>query len=173
MAPPGSVDAVQGTDGGKLYDMRLTGGVAEFSPFDSVRDFHSFLRDGIHVSPEQIPEVNELVEKHENTRFTTCFIHGDDIVGIVDWDTAGWYPQYWEYTIAYNVNPCNAFWKPEVGKFLAEDPDAANKQTWSSFGRNTLEHFDLKIITRAVILSIELRESLKIGNCDRWIGIEV
>ncbi|MCJ1336542.1 hypothetical protein MMC09_001818 [Bachmanniomyces sp. S44760] len=128
---------VEGFDGkASLYDVRLSGGLQGFGPFNSVHDFHSFLRDGIAASPGQIPEVNELVEKHENSQFSsTCITHGDlnsmnilvkddNIVGIVDWDTAGWYPEYWEYTTAYNVNPYNEFWKDEVGKFLQEYPSA-------------------------------------------------
>ncbi|KAI9803831.1 MAG: hypothetical protein M1825_001711 [Sarcosagium campestre] len=105
--------------------MRLDGGRQGFGPFNSVRDFHSFLRDGIAASPGQYPQVNELVEMHENGQSSTCLTHGDlnsmnilvkedDIVGIIDWDTVA----------AYNVNPYNDFWKDEVGKFLEEYPNA-------------------------------------------------
>lgn len=97
---PPNLGVVEGVEGGKLYDMRLQDGLKGFGPFDSVHDFHSFLRGRISASPEQIPEVNELVKKHENARFSTCFTHGDlnsmnvlvkgeNIVGIIDWDTAG------------------------------------------------------------------------------------
>ena len=131
---PTNLGVVEGFDG-KLYDVRLSGGLEGFGPFNSVRDFHSFLREGIAASPGQMPEVNDLVEKHENGQFSTCLTHGDlnsmnilvkedNIVGIVDWDTAGWYPEYWKYTTAYNVNPYNEFWKDEVGKFLEEYPNA-------------------------------------------------
>jgi aminoglycoside phosphotransferase len=136
---PPNLGVVEGVEGGKLYDMRLQDGLKGFGPFDSVRDFHSFLRGRISASPEQIPEVNELVKKHEKAQFSTCFTHGDlnsmnvlvkgdNIVGIIDWDTAGWYPEYWEYTTAYNVNPYNGFWKDEIGKFLEEYPEAAEME---------------------------------------------
>ncbi|OCK82808.1 hypothetical protein K432DRAFT_415070 [Lepidopterella palustris CBS 459.81] len=96
---PPNLGVVEGVDGGKLYDMRLSDGLKGFGPFNSVRDFHLFLRGGISASPEQIPEVNELVEKHEKAQFSTCFTHGDlnsmnvlvkgdNIVGIIDWDTS-------------------------------------------------------------------------------------
>lgn len=138
LKPPRS-GVVEGVDGGKLYDMRLQDGLKGFGPFDSIRDFHSFLRGGITAFPEQISEVNELVKKHEVARFSTCFTHGDlnsmnilvkgdDIVGIIDWDTAGWYPEYWEYTTAYNVNQFNGFWKEEIGKFLKEYPEAGEME---------------------------------------------
>ncbi|KAF2814337.1 kinase-like protein [Mytilinidion resinicola] len=86
---------------------------------------------GISASPEQIPEVNELIKKQESSQSSTRFTHGDlnsmnvlvkgdDVVGIIDWDTAGWYPEYWEYTTASNVSPYNEFWKDEICKFLEQ-----------------------------------------------------
>ncbi|KAF3017292.1 hypothetical protein E8E15_004805 [Penicillium rubens] len=47
----------------------------------------------------------------------------DDIVGIIDWETSGWYPSYWEYTTAYQVNPQNSFWVNEIDKFLLPMPE--------------------------------------------------
>jgi thiamine kinase-like enzyme len=48
---------------------------------------------------------------------------GDKITGIVDWETAGWYPSYWEYSTAWNVNLQNEFWRDEVDKFLEHMPE--------------------------------------------------
>lgn len=131
--------AVQSVDGGKLFDVRLPGGAKGFGPFESVSDFHSFLRSGISSSSGHPAEVNDLIESHEKSKYSTCFTHGDlnsmnilvkgdDVVGIIDWDTAGWYPEYWEYTTACNVNPFNGFWKAEVPKFLDEYPRAAHME---------------------------------------------
>ncbi|KAF2824557.1 hypothetical protein CC86DRAFT_421116 [Ophiobolus disseminans] len=136
---PPNPGVIEGVDGDKLYDMRLQDGLQGFGPFDSIRGFHSFPRGGIRASPDQIPEVNKLAEKHEKAQFSTRFTHGDlnsmnilvkgdSIVGIIDWDTAGWYPEYWEHTTAYNINPYNGFWKDEIGTFLEESPEAANKE---------------------------------------------
>lgn len=133
---PGMIEDV---DGDKLYDTRLSGRPGGFGPFTSIQNFHAFLRDGIGSAPGQIPEVNELVEKHDHYRFTTRFTHGDlnsmnihvkgdDIVGVHDWEAAGWFPEYWEYTSAKNVNPYNGFWEAEVGKFLDEYPEAAHME---------------------------------------------
>jgi aminoglycoside phosphotransferase len=136
---PADEGGVQAVDGGKLYDVRLSGGVYGFGPFRSVQDFHSFLRDGIGSSPGQHPEVNELVDKHTTAHYGISFTHGDlnsmniltkgdDVVGIVDWDTAGWFPEYWEYTTAINVNPFNQFWKTEIAKFVDVYSDAAHME---------------------------------------------
>jgi Phosphotransferase enzyme family len=126
---------VEGVNSSKLYDMRIPGGIHGFGPFDTIRDFHSFLTSGIKMSPDQFPEVNELIMMYEDSQYTTRFTHGDlssanilverdKVVGIVDWDTCGWYPEYWEYTTAWNVNPYNEFWRGEVGKFVQEYPEA-------------------------------------------------
>lgn len=45
------------------------------------------------------------------------------IVGFVDWETAGWYPSYWEYTSAHQVNPQDSFWVNEIDKSLQAMPE--------------------------------------------------
>lgn len=49
-------------------------------------------------------------------------VEGDEVVGILDWETAGWFPPYWEYTCVKYVNPQNTFWAEEVDKFLKPMP---------------------------------------------------
>ncbi|KKZ60975.1 hypothetical protein EMCG_04399 [[Emmonsia] crescens] len=132
---PPAPGVVGGVNGAKLYDPRIPDGVPGFGPFDTIQSFHSFLTSGIKMSPDGLPDINELLTLYQNSQFSTCLTHGDlnsanilvdgdKIVGIVDWDTCGWYPEYWEYTTAWNVNPYNVFWRDEVGKFLQEYPEA-------------------------------------------------
>jgi thiamine kinase-like enzyme len=47
---------------------------------------------------------------------------GDGVVSIIDWETAEWYPSYWEYITAWNVNPQNQFWREEVDRLLHPMP---------------------------------------------------
>lgn len=57
----------------------------------------------------------ELVFTHGDLNCLNVMIHGDEVTGIVDWETAGWFPSYWEYTCAKDVlNPYNAWWSDEV-----------------------------------------------------------
>ena len=83
--------------------------------------------------PDLYPEVNELIAQYEEPYPSLVFTHGDlsslnilacgdKVVGIVDWETAGWYPSYWEYTTACQVNPHNSFWRDEIEKFLNPFP---------------------------------------------------
>jgi hypothetical protein len=46
------------------------------------------------------------------------FVSGDDILGIIDWETAEWCLAYWKYTTPWNVSPQNQFWRHEFDKCL-------------------------------------------------------
>lgn len=114
--------------GGPLFDGRLSGG-SYHGPFDTVQDFHKYLREGYEGEREDAHEANSLVESHNRSCGKPKFTHGDlstlniiargdDVVGIIDWETAGWWPEYWEYTSAWHVNPYNEFWREHVDTFL-------------------------------------------------------
>lgn len=99
--------------GGPFYDPRLPYRFY-WGPFDTVHDFHKALLDDMDLStPCGLPEVSELLEYYWRYQGELVFTHGDlsglnilvrgdDVVGIVDWETAGWYPGYWEYTCRKN-----------------------------------------------------------------------
>lgn len=125
--------------GGPLFDPRLPGHSLNFGPFKSTAGFHLHIREGCNrerceaLPSDRRDEICKLIDQHEGT-WPICFVHGDlsslnilargdEVVGIVDWDTAGWYPSYWEYTTAWHVNPFNDFWQEEVDKFLELMPE--------------------------------------------------
>lgn len=127
---------VASTNGGPIYDQRLPG-KSVWGPFKTIQDFHKELRNGIEVENvtenEFAPDLKKLISFHNqpwpNPVFThgdlsslNILVRGDKIVGIVDWETAGWLPPYWEYTSAWNVNPQNRFWQEEVDQFLVPLP---------------------------------------------------
>ncbi|KAB8237170.1 aminoglycoside phosphotransferase family protein [Aspergillus alliaceus] len=102
---------VASIDGGSLYDARVPGPTLRFGPFRTIDEFHRHLRRGLEFGPDgDLSSFNILVRE-------------DDIVGVVDWETAGWYPSYWEYTTACQVNPQNSFWITEIDKFLDPMPE--------------------------------------------------
>lgn len=133
LQPPEGM-GVANSDGGSLYDCRLPGSSLCFGPFRTVRDFHRHLRTGLDFDGIDVnAEVQDLV-KQQNKDWPLVFTHGDlsslnilasedKIVGIIDWETAGWYPSYWEYTTACQVNPQNSFWINEIDKFLIPMPE--------------------------------------------------
>ncbi|TLD29929.1 kinase-like protein [Venturia nashicola] len=104
---------VTNVDGGLLYDIRL--GSQRFGPFQTVQEFHSFLRGGRARALGFDPEIDQMMERQDGPWPPPIFTHGDlsslnilvrgdEVVGIVDWETAGWYPSYWEYATACQVN---------------------------------------------------------------------
>ncbi|KAF2007407.1 kinase-like protein [Amniculicola lignicola CBS 123094] len=128
ITPPTGIGVAQ-VDGGPLYDPRLPGTSNHFGPFRTIQDFHKHLRGGLEAHPVHEPEISALISQQDKLQSASVFTHGDlsslnvlasgdKIVGIIDWETAGWYPSYWEYTTAWNVNPQNQFWRDEVDKFL-------------------------------------------------------
>ncbi|KEQ64381.1 kinase-like protein [Aureobasidium melanogenum CBS 110374] len=128
-------NAICSVSGGSLYDMRIPMNTRRFGPFDNVQEFHNHLRNGKQTSSNSCDEYLRLFELHSHDWSSPTFTHGDlsslnilvrgdDVVGIIDWETAGWYPPYWEYTTACQVNPRNPFWRDEIEKFLEEMPEA-------------------------------------------------
>ena len=131
--PPGS--AVANTAGGLLWDCRLPGKSLDFGPFESIDAFHRHIcRNFVDRDSEKLPlEVQELFKLQSRDWGSPVFTHGDlsslnilakgdKITGIVDWETAGWFPYYWEYTTACQVNIRNLFWREEIEKFLTPFP---------------------------------------------------
>jgi aminoglycoside phosphotransferase (APT) family kinase protein len=129
--PPPSMN-VTNVDSGSLVDCRLPAPI-RFGPFKNIEEFHNHLRQGIQYHPDFNPEVIELINLHDRAWDPPVFthgdlsslnilVHGDKVVGIIDWETAGWLPTYWEYTTACQVNPRNYFWRDEIDKFLDPMP---------------------------------------------------
>ncbi|TKA21765.1 hypothetical protein B0A50_08690 [Salinomyces thailandicus] len=135
---------VANVDGGPISDPRLPKQFL-WGPFSSVDEFHRELRNGIeseHLTGEQphMPGFDRFISLHEQSWPASVFTHGDlsssnilcrgdEITGIIDWETAGWYPNYWEYTNAWNVNPRDTFWQQEVDMFVTPWPDALEMET--------------------------------------------
>nr|POE56790.1 hypothetical protein CFP56_33762 [Quercus suber] len=126
---------VANVDGGPIFDPRLPK-ESFWGPFSSIHKFHQSLRNGVgdeHMVGQPLPGLHELISFHNQPWPALVFTHGDlsslnilckddEVVGIVDWETAGWFPAYWEYVTAWNVNPRNQFWQQEVENFLSPWP---------------------------------------------------
>jgi serine/threonine protein kinase len=111
---PGRVQAVDGTG---CIDDRLYPGT--WGPFDSFDAFNSFFsHDIVRQRPEDYPDAQEPLSKTRGRTWRTVFAHGDlgphnilwkdgRIVSIIDWECAGWFPEYWEYTRSYFTSACS------------------------------------------------------------------
>ncbi|PFH61723.1 hypothetical protein XA68_16444 [Ophiocordyceps unilateralis] len=126
---------VSNVNGGPFEDCRLPS-QARRSPYATTRNFHQALANDLDPDVEYGnlgPDVAELLCFYRESRHDLVLTHGDlsslnilargdQVVGIVDWETAGWFPSYWEYTCAKYVNPYNTFWEQEVDHFLPSLP---------------------------------------------------
>lgn len=138
--PPQDVRGVADVTEGPIYDQRLPKKDL-WGPFPTIDTFHKELRFGQEIEDfnehqlSNLPGLADLVAFHRQPWPRPSFTHGDlsslnilvrgdDVVGIIDWETAGWMPPYWEYTSAWHVNPQNMFWQEEVDKFITPDPHA-------------------------------------------------
>ncbi|PGH13342.1 hypothetical protein AJ79_03759 [Helicocarpus griseus UAMH5409] len=98
------------------------------------------LRREIH--PNQYPDkddqdwldIKDMVTKQDGPWPAPVFTHGDldpfnillrgdEVVGIIDWECAGWFPYYWEYTVAYTGNATRTGWRDLIDRFLEPFPD--------------------------------------------------
>lgn len=132
---------VSSVDGGPFYDCRLPSRFY-WGPYATIREFHQALVGGNDFDTEcPIPDLSELLEfyrqwsgnelvlTHGDLSSFNIMVQGDTVVGILDWETAGWFPTYWEYTCAKYVNPQNPFWTDPVDQFLAPMPQELKMET--------------------------------------------
>lgn len=134
LTPPGT--KVESCVGGSLYDIRLPRGDPRFGPFQTIQDFHFWLRNDLR--PEELrdrerdqdwKDLLEMMKRQDGPWAPPVFAHGDlnpsnilvrdgKVVGIIDWECSGWYPQYWEYTSAWFGNVTRTGWQSDLDQFL-------------------------------------------------------
>ncbi len=89
-------------------------------------------RSGVLVQIDRDAAIERTIQLQDKRQYETKLTHGDfnslnilveddNIVGIIDWEMAGWYPDYWESTSAWHVYHMDEYWRPEVEKILDAD----------------------------------------------------
>lgn len=139
LVPPGT--GIESCIGGSLYDSRIHRGSTRFGPFKTIAEFHSWLRkDFTHqnlrnrVLDQDTEDLEDMMRRQDGPWPPPVFTHGDlnpfnilvqdgRVVSIVDWEFAGWYPNYWEYTSAWFGNVTRTDWQAMLEHFL-DMPDA-------------------------------------------------
>lgn len=135
--------AVQSCVGGSLSDSRIVhSDDKRFGPFESIAAFHLWLRQYRQLplsnplwSDEEAAAVEKMIRcqdsgswpppvlTHADLHASNILVHNDKVTGIVDWDSAGWYPNYWEYTSAWcAANIKTEEWRHHLQCFLDTFP---------------------------------------------------
>jgi hypothetical protein len=137
---PSPETGVQNCLGGELFDSRITR-CPTFGPFKTIQDFHFWLRDGLtptagakhNIEEGEWQDIEKMVAMQDSSWPPPVFTHGDlnpaniivrgdKVVGIIDWEFAGWYPHYWEYTSAWYGNVTRTDWRDAIDRFLEPFP---------------------------------------------------
>ncbi|KAG6057046.1 hypothetical protein E4U32_005383 [Claviceps aff. humidiphila group G2b] len=105
-----------------------------FGPFVDEDDFNNTLRCGalpnvVHSSG------HEIVLTHGDLNMRNIMMHNGRLSGFIDWETCGWYPDYWDYTKAHFITKIHRRWLKivdavfeKLGNFEAEL--AVERQLW-------------------------------------------
>lgn len=113
------------SDGGPMIDHRFPSGVA--GPFALIQEFNSFL---VHLYVRM--ETREKIAAVHAREYRSVFAHADlhpsniliengRISAIVDWECAGFYPEYWDFTkLMYGANSFHPM-RPVVREAFGED----------------------------------------------------
>ena len=54
---------------------------------------------------------------------SNILVRNDRVVGLLDWELSGWYPDYWEYTSAWLGSVSRTEWRELIPKFLDRFPE--------------------------------------------------
>ncbi|KAH6678602.1 kinase-like domain-containing protein, partial [Halenospora varia] len=95
-------------------------------PFANDNDFNASLRYGLRIAFDMIhmqdQEKHKVYFTHGDVSSSNILVRDGKVVGLVDWEMAGWFQEYWEYTTSMNVNRFDEFWKEEIPQFLQAYP---------------------------------------------------
>ncbi|KIY70806.1 hypothetical protein CYLTODRAFT_419479 [Cylindrobasidium torrendii FP15055 ss-10] len=127
LKPPGD-GRVCGLGGQPLKCLRYDGDRDVPHRLSAVKDvptFHQILLSQV-AFPSRLPRILQIADKVLSKHYEIRFAHSDlnstnvlikdgRLAAIIDWEMAGWYPEYWEYTMLHlqnrNRKPLIAFWK--------------------------------------------------------------
>lgn len=126
---PWGGDRICSSSGTHIRSVRVP--FAKMGPFDSEQQMNDYLLypDGHHIyeHEETFPRLKKEIDKLFNDRHRIVYTHGDlkhynilihdgHVSGLIDWESAGWYPDYWEFTTALRFVPESSWWYDFVVK---------------------------------------------------------
>lgn len=123
LTPPTGSWQVCSVAGGPVKSFRVE--PDPFGPFPDVASFHEKILRACPVV--EWPRLEQIVSLSYAKPHRVCFSHGDlhmsnilfhegRMSGLVDWECAGWFPEYWDYTMAiYHIKRL-PYWVGTLGR---------------------------------------------------------
>jgi aminoglycoside phosphotransferase len=126
--PPPTPAYIGSCNSGPAYDHRLNNGYP-CGPFASESDFSDFLVGPVARCPrkELVNHYRRQLADDHGVAFTHADLCGEHvfvelttgmITGFIDWEMAGWWPAYWEYTKSRFGNRYQTWWKILIANVL-------------------------------------------------------
>lgn len=112
--------------GGGILDWRIGDSQREELRFHDEAEFNQFLTNDFPFDEDALKQV----EKAHRVKHDIVFTHADlnlrnipvdkmgYISGIVDWECAGWYPEYWECSKMHFTVRCTPRWIGDVDQIF-------------------------------------------------------
>ncbi|POR32239.1 Uncharacterized protein TPAR_07550 [Tolypocladium paradoxum] len=134
--------AITNALGKACYDYRINAGLdydedrGDFvGPFVSEEEFNETLKVGALPNTSH-RSGHKIVFTHGDLNMRNVLVRDGRLSGIVDWENAGWYPEYWEYTKAHYITKLKRRWLRIVDELFKEHGDfeeelATEHQLWS------------------------------------------
>lgn len=152
-APPGAL--IGPLDGGPAGDARAWG-MEYDGPFKTESEFNDWLISLIHPESMKFHSTfyyetirnclksnHQLRFSHGDLGFHNILVQDGRITGVIDWEFAGWYPEYWEYVkmIQFERDPLircfgRECWKDEMGNQVFYDEEWVVDQMLDSQVKN-------------------------------------
>lgn len=120
---PPDQSSIRSPIGTSIRSSRVPGHV--MGPFTSEREFYDYLfspaSSHAFESPAEYEQTLLCAKKLQQRPYRITFTHGDfkahnilvgddgHLSGFLDWESAGWYPEYWEFTTAMRFGR-NSWW---------------------------------------------------------------
>lgn len=106
--------------GGPVTDVILEWSTTSKGPFNSEEDFNTTIADTFvakskgHVGPYIRSMLNShkhsIVFTHGDLRPANIIVRDGRVAAIIDWEMAGWYPDYWEFVKAFYLEGFTTDW---------------------------------------------------------------
>ncbi|KAH7345871.1 phosphotransferase enzyme family protein [Pyrenochaeta sp. MPI-SDFR-AT-0127] len=123
-----AADYIGSVHGGPITDIMLEWSTASKGPFNSEGDFNATIAETYAAkSKGQVgPYIRGMLNAHKHG---IVFTHGDfrpaniiakygRVVAIIDWEMAGWYPEYWEFAKAFYIEGFTTDWATHLLEIL-------------------------------------------------------